>query len=169
MAGFADLAHSLWAHSIRTSVAARLLSRNHAQINADDAALAGLVHDLGAFYMLYRAAQYPELRERPDTVKFLIMRWHESIGVSLLHALQLPAEIVDATIDHDHPRPIVPSSVRTLADAVYVGNILAGAHFEWFYQDIDPEILASTEIKAAFADVLAEVESEAGALLAVLD
>lgn len=36
--------------------------------------LAGLVHDLGAFYMIYRAAQYPELRIRPDSVKHLILQ-----------------------------------------------------------------------------------------------
>lgn len=168
MAAFSELAHALWRHSIKTSAAARILARSHTVVNPDDAALAGLVHDLGAFYMLYRAAQYPELLDRPDTIKFLIMRWHEGIGVSLLHALHLPEEIVDATIDHDHPRKVPPTTVRSLPDIVYVANVLAGAHFEWFYQDIDPERLATTAIKASFADVLPEIEAESEELLAVL-
>ena len=85
--------------------------------------LAGLIHDLGAFYMLYRAAQYDELRRRPDTIKHVIVHWHESIGVSLLNALGLPEEIILATEDHDRkaillnpPRPLaslVSKSART--------------------------------------------------------
>lgn len=50
---------------------------------------AGLVHDMGAFYMLYRAVQYEDLRQRPETVKYLIAQWHESLGVSLLGALEV--------------------------------------------------------------------------------
>lgn len=52
------------------------------------------------------------------------MQWHESIGVTLLSALGMPEEIVNATLDHDQPRE-VPETVRTLADIVYIGNILA--------------------------------------------
>ena len=72
-------------------------THTHARINPDQAFLAGLVHDLGAFYMLYRAAQYEELRMRPDTVKYLMLQWHEGIGVSLLNALGLPEEIIKLT------------------------------------------------------------------------
>ncbi|MFZ4535350.1 HDOD domain-containing protein [Propionivibrio sp.] len=62
MAIFSELTHALWIHSLKTAATARIL--------------AGPVHELGTFYMLYRAAKYPELRVRPDTVKYLIMQWH---------------------------------------------------------------------------------------------
>ncbi|HNM21045.1 MAG TPA: HDOD domain-containing protein, partial [Rhodocyclaceae bacterium] len=87
MAPFSDLTRQLWDHTLKTAVAARLLAKSHTRLNPDEALLAGLVHDLGAFYMLYRAAQYAELRARPETVKYLIVQWHEGIGVSLLNAL----------------------------------------------------------------------------------
>ncbi len=167
-AAFSDLAHALWRHSVKSAVAARVLARTYTQLNADEALLAGLVHDLGAFYMLYRTGHYPDLLERPDTVKYLIMRWHEGVGVSLLHALGMPQDIVDSTIDHDHPRAIAPVGVRTLGDVVYVSNILAGAHFEWFHQDIDPETMASTAIRQTFADILPQVEIETNEMLAIL-
>lgn len=134
MAEFSDLTHSLWDHSVKSAAAARVIARNMTRLNADEAMLAGLIHDLGAFYMLYRATQYEELRHRPDSVKYLIIQWHESIGVSLLNALGIPEEIVDATVDHDHIRP-TPSPIRTLADVIYVANMLAGGHFEWLMQD----------------------------------
>jgi HD-like signal output (HDOD) protein len=167
-AAFSDLAHSLWRHSIKSAVAARLLARKYTQFDADDAQLAGLVHDLGALYMLYRVGHYPELAERPETVKFVIMRWHEGIGVSLLHALGMPREIVDAAIDHDHPRAQVPTGLRTFGDIVYVANILAGAHFEWFNQDLDPESMATNVIRETFAEILPELEVETNEMLAVL-
>jgi HD-like signal output (HDOD) protein len=159
MATFSDLTRALWDHTIKTAVAARVLARTQTRINADEAMLAGLVHDLGAFYMLYRAAQYPELRSRPDTVKYLIMQWHESIGVTLLNVLGLPEEIVNATIDHDHVRK-TPTMVRTLSDIVYVANILAGTHFEWLYQDFDPEAGESGVVRQHFAELLSEIEAE---------
>ncbi|MDP3440403.1 MAG: HDOD domain-containing protein [Azonexus sp.] len=134
MADFAEVTHALWDHSIKSAAAARIIAKNMTRLNADEAMLAGLIHDLGAFYMLYRATQYEELRHRPDSVKYLIIQWHESIGVSLLNALGIPEEIVEATADHDRIRT-TPSPIRNLSDVIYVANMLAGGHFEWLMQD----------------------------------
>jgi putative nucleotidyltransferase with HDIG domain len=134
MANFAELTHALWDHSIKTAAAARIIAKNLTRLNPEEAMLAGLIHDLGAFYMLYRATQYEELRHRPDSVRYLIIQWHESIGVSLLNAIGIPEEIVDATVDHDQVRS-TPSPIRTLPEVVYVANMLAGGHFEWLMQD----------------------------------
>lgn len=140
MADFAEITHSLWEHSIRSAAAAKVVAQQTSRLNSDEAMLAGLIHDLGAFYMLYRATQYEELRTRPDSIKYLIVQWHESIGVSLLNALGIPEEIVQATVDHDHVRP-TPTAIRNLSDAIYVANMLSGGHFEWLMQD-QPECAA---------------------------
>jgi HD-like signal output (HDOD) protein len=163
MAGFADITQALWVHSLRTAAAARVLARMHTRINPDEALMAGLVHDLGAFYMLYRAAQYPELRGNSQAVRPLILEWHESIGVTLLHALGMSEEIVEATIDHDQPRA-TPDSVRTLADVVFVANIVAGAHAEWSQQPIDVDVDVMRE---TFSDSIPEIEATARKMQAV--
>lgn len=134
MSEFSSLTELIWEHSVASAAGARVIAKTLTSLNAEEAMLAGLVHDLGVFYMLYRATLYDELRERPETLKHLIMQWHDSIGVSLLNALGMPAEIVAATEDHDRVRP-PPSPIRTLADVVYVANMLAGGHFEWIMQD----------------------------------
>lgn len=159
MATFSELTEKLWDHSIRTAAGARVLARRMSRINPEEAMLAGLIHDLGAFYMLYRATQYEELRQRPDSVKYLIIEWHESIGVSLLNALGLPEEIVIATEDHDRQRP-PPPSLRTLGDIVYVANMLAGGHFEWTMQGnpMDPEALQVLE--DTYAGLKPEIEAQ---------
>lgn len=158
MASFSDLTHKLWEHSIRTAAAARVLARKFPRFNADEAMLAGLVHDLGAFYMLYRATQYEELRERPDTVRYLIVQWHESIGISLLGALGLPDEIVNATDEHDRLRP-PPAPLRTLGDLVYVANMLSGGHFEWLMQDIDSQPDELNELNRCYDYLQSKIDS----------
>ena len=166
MAIFSEFTQALWAHTLKTAAAARILARTQTRINPDEALLAGLVHDLGAFYMLYRAAQYPELRTRPETVKYLIIQWHEGIGVTLLNSLGIPEEIVNASIDHEQPRA-VPETIRTLADIVYVGNILAGTHFEWLYQDLDPGAGEAGIVRQKYAALLPEIETETQEMQAI--
>lgn len=166
MADFTDTTRYLWEHSLHSASAAYVIARRLTRLNPEEAMLAGLVHDLGAFYMLYRAMQYDELRVRPDTVKYLIIQWHESIGYTLLSALGLPEDIVEAVREHDQPRPL-PAVPRNLGDVVYVSNLMAGGAAEWLYQDTDKtdpqplaapylalrdEIAARTaEMRAAFA------------------
>lgn len=164
---FAELSKDLWTHVLRTAAGARVLAKSLTRINRDDALLAGLVHDLGAFYMLYRAAQYEELRIRPDTVRFLIVQWHESIGESLMAALGLPEHIIEAVRDHDQPRPAV-ASLKTLADIVYVANMLAGGLEEWsrsgtLNEEDHPE-LANPDYVALMGEIEEEFQELRGAL-----
>ena len=166
---FGDIARALWGHSIRTAAATRLLAQTYTRINPDQALLAGLVHDLGAFYMLYRAAQYEELRVRPGTVKHVMLQWHEGIGVSLLSALGLPEDIVNAVTDHDQPRSL-PDPLRTLGDLVYVGNLLAGSHLEWFGQDAGTEAAGGQveAVRSLYAELLPQIEADSLEMQAVL-
>jgi len=158
MASYNKITQSLWGHSVRTAAAARIIAKKMTVLNPEEAMLAGLVHDLGAFYMLYRATQYDDLRERPDSLRYLIINWHESIGVSLLHALGLPEEIAEASANHDQVRP-APITLRTYADVVYVANMLAGGHFEWLMQDKPgPEDLM-LELQGKYGQLLPEIEA----------
>lgn len=163
MAEFAETTHSLWEHSIQTSAAAYILAKETGRLNCDEAMLAGLIHDLGAFYMLYRATQYEELRHRPDTIKYLIIQWHESIGVSLLNALGLPQEIVEATIDHDHIRSN-PVTVRNLSDLIYVANMLCGGHIEWLMQDQPAIAVEISVLEAQYAHLRPAIDALAAEL-----
>lgn len=166
LVSFRDFTRELWTHSLKAAAASRILARVHTRINPDEALLAGLVHDLGAFYMLYRAVQYAELRARPDALRLLIRQWHESIGVTLLNALGMPDEIVQATIDHDQPRHLV-TPVRTLADVVYVGNIIAATHFEWLHQDFDVDDGEAGIVRQNFAELLPEIDKDTAEMQAV--
>lgn len=137
MVEFKDSTTSLWDHSIMTASASHILAQK-TRFRGDDARLAGLVHDIGAFYMLYRASRYDELRARPDSLRYLVIQWHESIGESLLNALGMPEKISVAIRDHDYPRPR-PAALTSLGDIVYVANALVGGIRSCFFQDMPSE------------------------------
>lgn len=154
---FKDISQQLWDHSIRTASAAYVLSRHFGAYNPDEAMLAGMIHDIGAFYLLYRASQYEELVARPDTVKHLVFRWHEGIGSILLETLGVPEEIVLATREHDVPRSN-KITVKTLSDIIYVANILSGSAFELECMD-DVDIQQKTdEITGEYEGLTDEID-----------
>ncbi|MGL1834906.1 HDOD domain-containing protein [Rhodocyclaceae bacterium SMB388] len=128
---FHDMSRTLWQHSLYCSAAAEVIARELSDVDPDEASLTGLIHDLGAFYMLYRAAQYADLRARPDTVRYLVAQWHDSIGETLLTSLKLPAAAIEAVRLHDQPRPPLMEAPRTMSDVIYAANTLARAEFEW--------------------------------------
>lgn len=163
---FHDLSARLWTHTLRTAAAARTVARRMTKLNREEAMTAGLVHDLGAFYMLYRASHYEEFCASPGAVEDLILEWHESIGESLLHALGLPEEMIEAERDHDQPRDklVIPKS---LGDVVFVSNLLAGDVFveKRGEETSAPRCEIADERYQALSD---EIESEYQELLGAL-
>ena len=159
---FKDISQQLWDHSIRTASSAYILAKHYSNYNPDEAMLAGMVHDIGAFYLLYRASQYEELIARPDTVKHLVFRWHEAIGALLLETLGVPDEIIMAIREHDVPRPN-KIRIKTLSDIIYVANILAGSVFELGYIDdivIEQKILELTQEYEDLTEEIDQYENE---------
>ncbi|OQA32905.1 MAG: HDOD domain protein [Betaproteobacteria bacterium ADurb.Bin341] len=167
LASLKEITQQIWDHSLLTASACHVLAQRMTRISPDEAFLAGMVHDIGGFYMLYRAAQYPELLERPESLKYLVVNWHESIGVSVLGALGMPESIVEASRDHDCVRPDPPAVPKTLGDLVYVGNILAGGYYEWLYHGIDEEMLKAYHLGPQYFELEDEIRAfaqETGAI-----
>lgn len=147
---FRELGTRIWAHSLHTASAAYVLARKLTRVNADEALLAGLIHDLGACYMIYRGAQYDDLVNHPDALQGLLSDWHESIGHTLAIALGLPQKLADAILDQDTPRDW-PDPILSLTDLVYVANLMAGGAARWQQQPLRlPE--GQAELRQSLAD-----------------
>ncbi len=159
LAAFDDIAHKAWEHSIRVAAIARVLARRLGRINPDEAMLAGLVHDIGIFYLLYRAAEYPEYRANRSAMLELLQGWHEGIGESLLHILGIPDRITEAVRDHDRLQNVeTPCSVR---DVLYFANLLAGSDVEWLPNDIPADEAELREAdRERYIDLLNEAEDD---------
>ena len=166
MEGVEDMARQLWNHSLRTASASYVIAKRLTHLNPDVAMTAGLVHDLGAFYMLYHATQYSALRARPQTMRFLIAQWHESIGASVLNALGMPEEIIEAVRDHDVLRT-APAKPRNLNDVVYIGNLLVGARDEWIFMNIDEATIDEYTLGEPYLDLLTEINAHTAEMQAI--
>jgi HD-like signal output (HDOD) protein len=89
----------------------------------DEALFAGLVHDIGRFYLLARATRYPELTAYRDELDSVILEWHPAIGQAILQQLSLPENLTTAVAEHEVSAPRVPA--RNLTDLVVLANLAA--------------------------------------------
>ncbi len=164
---FSEMANELWLHSLTTASACYVVAQRMTRINPDEAYFAGLVHDIGAFYMLFRATKYPELVARRESLKHLVIQWHEAIGLTLLEAMHVPGEVIEAAREHDLLRP-APTVPKDLKDIVYIGNFLAGSHFEWRYQDVDRAMIERHALGVQYTSLSDEIAAHTAAMAEVL-
>lgn len=167
LSAFDAISRQTWEHSLQVAAIARVLARRLGRVSPEEAMLAGMVHHIGIFYLLYRAAEYPEYRGNADAVLSLVVGWHESIGESLLHVLALPERIVEAV--RDHGRLHNAENPCSLRDVLYFANLLAGGNFEWMGGSETPaEAEANAANRERYADLLAEAEEDIRDLRAAL-
>ena len=103
LAPFAPQSRQLWEHSLEVAALACVLAKRRGNFDPDEALFAGLVHDLGHFYLLWRAAQFPDLVKRGGELRELVRNWHPGIGAALLQNLELPDSLIRAIDEHELP------------------------------------------------------------------
>jgi HD-like signal output (HDOD) protein len=88
------LAARLWEHTAHVAALARVIARRVTHRNPDAAFFAGLVHEVGNFYLIARAEAFPGLLSGD------LELWHgdgeASVGRAVLRALDVPAHITEA-------------------------------------------------------------------------
>jgi putative nucleotidyltransferase with HDIG domain len=170
MAPFEGLSQRLWEHSISVAALCRVLARKMARINPDEAMFAGLVHDIGVFYLLSRAANFPELIEDKAELHQLLVQWHDNIGHALLAAMGLAEEVLLAVQEHEVERSVL--AVKTLPDVLFVANKLANTLGGWrdpaFGNAVDTSTLATIFDAEAISALLAESAEEVQSLKSAL-
>ena len=129
MAPFASLSQHLWEHSVTTAAFAQCLATRSGRVRPDEAMFAGLVHDIGAFYLLFRCAEHPVLSKDKESLLSLVIDWHDSIGHALLAAMQQPDTILDAVQDHESSDVIAEPG--TLRQIVIVADRFAHGIASW--------------------------------------
>jgi len=126
LAPFAAEAERAWRHSLDVAAIAYVLARTLTKLNPDEALFAGLVHDIGRFYLLSRASRHPELIEHRDELEAIVAEWHPSIGGAILQGQGLPETLVAAVADHELGEYRFPP--KTLTDVVTLANLAVPFH-----------------------------------------
>lgn len=114
----------LWKHCILVASISYILAKKRTRINPDEAMLAGLLHDIGEFYILTRAKDFPDLFTDAAAIEEISRQWHAEVGQAILESWKIPEEIAAAIQEHEafsrtHAAPV------DLTDVVMVANILS--------------------------------------------
>ncbi|WP_394777496.1 HDOD domain-containing protein [Undibacterium sp.] len=117
----------LWTRSLRVAAMSYVVAKNLTKLSPDKALLAGLLHDVGKFYILNRARHYQDLFVSEKALWDLVDQWHGSIGSAILENWDISDDIRSAVMDCRSP-DIPLSSKATLTDVVATADFL-DAHF----------------------------------------
>ena len=170
MQPFAGISQRLWEHTAHVAALCRVLARKLAKINGDEAMFAGLVHDIGVFYLMSRAAGFPEMIADKPALYDLLVGWHDNIGHALLSALGLPESVLIAVQEHETDREI--KEIKTLPDVLYVANKIANRAASWrdpeFDTGIDTSMLETIFDPEMLAEIIEESEEEVHSLKSAL-
>lgn len=118
------LAEQLWRHSLDVASLAYAITIQLEHSQPDTALLAGMVHDIGQFYLLSRVHEYPELLEEESDLAEFILYWDKQVGQAVLRALGTPEVIVEALDDQDLYSGAWPPD--GLSDIIFLANTAAG-------------------------------------------
>lgn len=114
----------VWRHSIKTAAIAAVIARNTGYADPGEALFAGLVHDIGKFYILQFLEAFPQIYDDDAALDLILSCHHGYAGRVILLGWGLPAHIVEVAEAHDD---IFRSHTRKadMSDIVQVANIHA--------------------------------------------
>ncbi|MCK7576966.1 MAG: HDOD domain-containing protein [Chromatiales bacterium] len=111
----------LWEHSTQVAAISHVLARKFTRLKADEAMLAGLLHDIGALPILVKVENTPELLQNPAAIDDLVDQLHAPIGRLILETWKFPAELVTVAAEHENLARI--SDEVDYTDVVTVANL----------------------------------------------
>jgi HD-like signal output (HDOD) protein len=120
---FQPLIRRLWAHCVDVAATAFVLARRCTKLDRDAAFFAGMVHDIGQFFLLARVWEYPEMLSDESPLSDLVRVWHAAIGRAVLSAMSMPQELVDAVDDPEIYGGEWPP--QSIPDLVFIANLVA--------------------------------------------
>lgn len=120
LAPFAEEAKAVVRHSADVAALAYVIARRMTVINRDEALFAGVVHDIGRFYLFSRVAKYPELQGDSTASAGLVDAWHSAVGHAILLSMGAPEAVAEA-VNHHHD-DIGCAAPRNLGDVLNIAN-----------------------------------------------
>ncbi|RJG08445.1 HDOD domain-containing protein [Massilia cavernae] len=114
-------ADQLWQHSAHVAALAQVIARRVTHTDPDTAMFAGIVHEVGSFYALSRAEEFPGLLDgEPEE---WIEHGETAVGRAVLGRLDVPAPVMEAIeLLWNGLRALPP---ETLGDTLLLANDLA--------------------------------------------
>ena len=115
------LAAQLWEHTAHVTSLAHVIARRFTHVDSETALFAGIVHEVGGFYMLSRADEYPGLLE--GNFDEWIETGEADVGRAVLKVLGVPEIVVGAVESYWNGYLAIPPVL--LGDTLLIAEELA--------------------------------------------
>jgi HD-like signal output (HDOD) protein len=159
--GCRELSNRLWERSVHVAALSFVVARKLTKLNPDEAMFAGIVHDLGRFYLLSRAADYPALLEDQVTLAETINDLCDRASTMVLNRLNLPESVVKAVAAASHYSGSMPPT--TLGDLLFVAGALSPSADP--FDELDSRVVAPENVAVMLGlnqSTVAEVVTASG-------
>ena len=176
MAGVPDsaahqhLAASLWEHTTHVASLAHVIARHVTHVDPDTAMFAGIVHEVGGFYLLSRAHDFPGLLE--GGFDEWLDTGETEVGRAVLKTLAVPEPVLQAVDTYFEGYLEIPST--TLGDTLLLAEELAPVRSPLHLRACDEgekDIAASVDMvigEETLSSILKESADEVASLIAAL-
>lgn len=159
-----------WERSSRLAGLCFVLARRERELIAEQALLLGLVHNVGALYILGRAGETPGLVDDEAALLELCADWHPGIGQAIAESWGLPEEASLAVGQQRNPEPVKlghPNVVAVLVEALELDALEQGtvvASEEWLANSalgkrLAPDLATLEALRADVMPAAAEVSA----------
>ena len=114
----------LWTEATMVAALSYALASRAPNVNADEAMLAGLLHNVGKIYVLARAHRHDSLFKDPVAIAQVLRDWHANVGKAIVENWGFPAHIAEAIAEHEN----IDRSVGTadVTDVLTVAVMMSG-------------------------------------------
>lgn len=125
---FNAMADAAWQRSVQLSVLARMLAPGYGAVMPDEAALCGLVSDLGTFYLLQRASHDPRysLPSEEAVLRNLLDLHAPQVTARLVQILDMPADIVAVLSAWHQSREVAERAQALMACMLHADALMPG-------------------------------------------
>lgn len=128
--------NKLWEHSTQVAAISRALASQFTNLDAEQAMLAGLLHDIGKLPILARADEVPEILENTHLLDEIVQKLHGQLGKTIIESWELPNELNIVASEHDHLQSN-GSGPPSFLDVVIVANIQSYIGTDHEYAKLD--------------------------------
>ena len=127
-------ANIIWKHSLDVACMSFMIAKHSGVCDADEALLAGIMIDIGQFFLISKLGCFPEIVEDPKCVTELIVKNHVRVAKQIIDTMKLPSVIIDVYNANLKHHPVWP--LADIEDVLMLSDICTNFRNP-FLQNVD--------------------------------